>query len=252
MNYKNLFHLVLIIFVSNCTIDSNISNKLKHKIDQKFINKGFALIYDDQLVKDKVVSKIIDDRSLLIFQRNLKKNSSVKLTNLSNNKTVLAKVGANSLYPNFYNSVISKRIAKELELKKDNPYIEILLISENSSFVAKKVKMFKEEKKVAAKAPIDGIKISDLNNTNKKVTKIKEDKFYYYIKIADFYYKDSANNMIKRIKKETNIKNINIRKLSKTNYRVFLGPFDDIILLQDYFNKISILEFENLEIIKND
>ena len=58
--------------------------------------------------------------------------------------------------------------------------------------------------------------------------------------------------MIKRIKNETTINNIKIKKLSKTNYRVFLGPFDDIKLLQDYFDKISILEFENLEIIRND
>ena len=34
--------------------------------------------------------------------------------------------------------------------------------------------------------------------------------------------------MIKRIKDETNLKNPNIEKLSKTKYRVLLGPFNDI------------------------
>ena len=50
----------------------------------------------------------------------------------------------------------------------------------------------------------------------------------YSIKIADFYYRDSAENMVNRIKDETNIKKSVIKKLSKTKYRVLLGPFNDI------------------------
>ena len=51
------------------------------------------------------------------------------------------------------------------------------------------------EKTVAEKAPIDGIKISDLNSSNKTKKKLKKNnKFSYYIKVADFYYKKSAFN----------------------------------------------------------
>ena len=39
--------------------------------------------------------------------------------------------------------------------------------------------------------------------------------------------------------------------LSKTQYRVFLGPFNNINSLQKAFNNVNILEFENIEIIKN-
>ena len=41
--------------------------------------------------------------------------------------------------------------------------IEITLISNDSTFVAKKAKTFDEESKVAEKAPVDGIQINDLN-----------------------------------------------------------------------------------------
>ena len=58
--------------------------------------------------------------------------------------------------------------------------------------------------------------------------------------------------MIKRIKKETLIKNPKILKISDKKYRVFLGPFNDINTLQKSFNDINILEFDNIEIIKND
>jgi hypothetical protein len=41
------------------------------------------------------------------------------------------------------------RIADEINLDKEEPYVEILEILENSVFVAKKAKTFEEEKKVA-------------------------------------------------------------------------------------------------------
>ena len=75
--------------------------------------------------------------------------------------------------------------------------------------------------------------------------------FSYTIKIADFYYKETAQLMIMRIKKETTIKNPKILKLSKTKYRVFLGPFNDIKDLKENFEKIILLNFENLEILRN-
>ena len=58
--------------------------------------------------------------------------------------------------------------------------------------------------------------------------------------------------MIKRIKKETSIKKYKILSLSKTNFRVIVGPFNDINSLKNSYNKTSILDFENLEIIRHD
>ena len=125
------------------------------------------------------------------------------------------------------------------------------LISNNASFVAKKAKTFDEEKKVADKAPIAGIEINDLNKKPKKNKIIKNQKFSYSIKIADFYYEKTAKIMISRIKDETSLENYQIIKLSKTNYRVLIGPFNDINSLKKSFEEIKLLNFENLEILKN-
>ena len=67
--------------------------------------------------------------------------------------------------------------------------------------------MFEEEKTVAEKAPVDGIQINDLNKKKKKKKK-KKKNFSYSIKVADFYYKDTAKIMVNRIKNETSIKKI--------------------------------------------
>ena len=193
----------------------------------------------------------MDDRDLIIFQKNLKKGTSVKLFNPINNKSLIAQVGRNSIYPNFNNSVVSKRIASELELSLEEPYIIIEEIIHNSAFIVKKTKMFEEEKKVANKAPVDKITVNDLNQSSKKKTNTNSQKFNYFIKIADFYFIDSAKIMRNRIINESTIKNVYIRELSKNKFRVILGPYLDLKSLQKEYNKLEKFNFENIEIIKN-
>ena len=251
MNYKKLI-IILFLFLTSCNeyvLNKRSTNEI---LATKYKNSGFAFIYDDSLRKEKKISRKIDNRSLLIFHKTLAKNSFVKITNPINGKKVIAEVASNNVtFSDFYNSVITQRIVEELSLNVNEPYIDLVLISQNSTFIAKKAKMFDEEKNVAEKAPVDGITIDNLGTTNKKEKKIKTSKFLYMIKVADFYYKDSAKNMVDRIENETNLKNPLIKKLSKTKYRVLLGPFNDIKNLEDSFNKIKLLNFENLEILKD-
>ncbi|MAR95016.1 MAG: hypothetical protein CMD46_01470 [Gammaproteobacteria bacterium] len=252
MNSK--FLLILILFVlSSCSLNTINKNETSEIIALSgFKNNGFTIVYDDNLYKNELVSLKLEDRDLLIFQKNLKKGTTVKIKNNINNKSIIAKVGKNSNYPAFNNSVITKRIAFEIDLNLNEPYVEILEILNNSSFIAKKAKTFDEEKNVANKAPVESISINDLNSNDTLVNKDIKKKFSYIIKIGDFYFYDSAKLMMKRIINETEVKKIDIKTLSETNYRVFLGPFNNLNSLKNAFNDISLLNFENIEIIKND
>ena len=278
MNYKIIFPIFLLVFFIGCKqleepqkkiiktepeiIDEKVTSKPSDEIEEdssKYIfnreykNQGFALIYDENLFKEKKISKKLDNKGLYIFHNKIRKNSFVKITNPENLKTVIVQVVSNkAIFSNFYNSVITKRIVDELLLDKNIPYVELSLISNKSTFVAKKAKTFDEEKNVAQKAPVDGITIDNLGAEKKKeLLKTAKSNFLYSIKIADFYYKDSAENMIQRIKDQTNIKNPIIKKLSQTKYRVLLGPFNDIKKIQESFDEIEKLNFENLKIIKD-
>ena len=249
MNYKTILLFFLCLLFLGCE-QSTLNNYKKTELDieNRYSNSGFALIYKDVL-KD---IKKLEPRSLNIYHKSLKKRSIVKITNPRNGKYLIAEVKSNRIrFSNFYNSVLSLRIAEELELDFDEPFVEIILVSKNSTFVAKKAKMFEEERSVAEKAPVDGIQINDLNIVESK-KKIKTNKnFSYSIKVADFYYKDTAQVMVKRIKDEVLIKNINIIKLSETKYRVLIGPFNDIKSLKDSFEKMNFFNFENLELLNN-
>ena len=250
MFYKKIFPFLFIIFISNCASINQTKIQSTQFLDDPFINKGFALIYNENLLKEKIISRKIDERSLIIFQKNLKKNTKVKITNIKNEKSIIATVGNKANYPSFNNSVLSIRIADEIKLDKKEPYVEILEILENSVFVAKKAKTFEEEKKVATNVPVNNISINDLNSTQIKSSTKATNKFSYKIKIADFYFRDTALLLIDRINNETNEKDVKIEKIMENKYRVYLGPFYNINTLQKSFNDINILEFENIEIIK--
>ena len=252
MNFNKFLTILLILFLAGCQQFDENKKEVNYSNYLKYSNTGFTLIYNEQLKKNKKISKKIDDKALVIFHKKIKKNSFVKITNPVNDKSIIAKVISNNVqFSDFYNSVITTRIANELSIDLNEPYVDLVLISENSTFIAKKAKTFDEEKNVAEKAPVDGITIDNLSGDLNIKNKVKKHKFLYSIKIADFYYKDSAENMILRIKKETNLNNPVIKKLSQTKYRVLLGPFNDIKKLEKSFDEIKLLEFENLEILKD-
>jgi len=249
MSYK-IFIILLFLILSGCKIET--VNKKVNYDNNIYVNKGFTLIYSDKLIKEKILTKKIDVRSLDIYHSYLSRGTKVKITNLLNNKSVVGNVSRKIKNLNFYNSIISQRISDELNLNSNQPYIEIKEIKNNSIFLAKKSKIYEEEKNVANKAPVDTISINDLNSPKKKkLKKTKVSKFSYEIKVAELYFFENANLLKKRIIAETDIQFVNILSISKNSHRIILGPYNNINSLQNAFYSIKTLGFENIEIIKN-
>ena len=132
MNYKILL-IFFFFFLISCVQIPKDSDKTEIKFEKKYTNSGFALIFDESL--DKI--KKLDDRSLMIYHKSLKRKSTVKITNPKNGKSLIAEVASNNQkFSDFYNSVISKRIAEHLDLDFNEPLLEIVLVSKNSTFIA--------------------------------------------------------------------------------------------------------------------
>jgi hypothetical protein len=245
MRLKMKFKYILIFFfIFSCTENTRIYKNEKIDFKKAFTSKGFTLVYDDSLYKKNIIKKKINDRSLDIIHSFLKQNTYVKIFNPNNSKFVIAKVKYKSEFPTIYNSVISKRIAKEIDLDINEPYIEIVEIKKNSTFIAKKAKMFEEEKHVANKAPVDDINIISLSENIKVVKKNK-----YIIRIGDYYFEKSAIAVKDRLINETNISNIKIEKLSENKFRVSSGFFDSFNSMKNTYLKINDIGFELLDVI---
>ena len=243
MNYKNL--LLILFFLTSCTVQSTQYS------ENIFSNRGFVLLYDESLIEKKLLRKPLDDRSLEIVHNTLSKGTKVRIINLLNNKSTNAIVKTKNKNLFFYNSIFSKRIFDELDISLKEPYVEISKIRENKTFIAKKSKTFDEEKKVANKAPVKSISINEIG-TPKSEELDDRRIFNYSIKITEFYFLKNANELKKRIKNETSLKKINVISINDTRHQVLLGPYSNINTLQSAYNSINNLNFENIELIRND
>ena len=155
---KILILLISTIFLYSCADYQTTKKKEK----QYYSSTGFALIYEEKHYLDKIISKKINNDDFIIIHSFLKMNTPVKIINPLNSKYVETKVYRKSNYPKIFNVLISKKIASHLELDIDNPYVEVLEIKKNKTFIAKEKEIFDEEKNVAEKVPVDEVKMNDL------------------------------------------------------------------------------------------
>ena len=229
---------------------TEINNK-KDLINIVYSNKGFALIYSEDV--DNSLEYKLDNASINILSPNLPNGTPVRITNIINGKSLITVVQNKTVLPIFYNSVITSRIVNELSINPNEPYIFIETINSNNLYVANDVKTFDEEKEVANKAPVDDIMIQSISIKKEKKDTDTENfvtNFNYIIKFADFYFEDSAIMLKNRLFEEYNIENILIKKLSQNNFRVYKGPYKDFEKLKKGFHNIENLDFDSIEIIK--
>ena len=243
MNYKILIFILLLI---SCTTTN-------YKQGEKLYNTtGFAYIFNLKDYEEKIVNKKYDSRSMAISHHFLKPGTSLKITNPETGKNIILKTTNKVKYPNFYKVLITNEVAKNLKINKDIPYVEIQELKLNKSFVAKKAKMFNEEKKIFNSAPVEKVKIDNISVMEKsKVEKIKK----FSIIIAEFYSNDSAkllkNKLIKDLPTLDKSK-LTINVKNSQNVQLLSGPYDSINLLEKDYMTIKKIGFEELEILLND
>ena len=122
-----------------------------NQFKKPYTSTGFAYIYNDFDFKEKIIKGKMNNEVMQISHQNLKTGTLIRLTNPKNKKTLTLKNIKRIRYPVFYKILITDAVAKELSLNKDIPVIEIIEIKKNKSFVAKKAKIFNEEKRYLLK-----------------------------------------------------------------------------------------------------
>jgi len=215
-----------------------------------YFSKGFALVYNEDLYYQKVVNKKFSDEKYGAMHNLLKVNTSVKIINPSNSKFLDIKISKKANYPKIFNIVLSRSVAFALELDMENPYVEVFETKKNKTFVAKESNTFEEEKNVSKKVPVDEVKMDDLTKVEIKTKKKLDKKSNFILVVSDFYYEDSANNLMKELVKKTKINNISVKKINDKKYRLFAGPFKNFNALKATYISLNKLGFENLNIYR--
>ena len=228
-------------------------NKPKSEIERTYYSsKGFALIYEDSFFDEGVIGKKVQNDKIVVMHDTLRRNTSIKIVNPDNSKDIDVKIYKKTFYPKIFKVVISKKVADILELDQENPYVEILELKINKTFVAKEAKIFEEEKKIAKTVQTDIIKMDDLSKSlakpNSQKKTYKKDKFT--LVISDFYYLNSANNLKKELIKKTQINNFFVIKINNKKYRLSAGPFKNFKALKSTYISLNNLGFDDLNIYK--
>ena len=251
MNLKiKILTFFFTIMLYSCA-DYKVNATKGSKEKQYFSSRGFALIYEDNLYKQKVINKRINNEDIRVMHSFLKINTPIKVINPDNSKIIETKIYKKANYPEIFNVVISKKIASVLELDLDNPYVEIIEIKKNKTFIAGKANTFEEEKKVADIAPVNEIKMNDLSIEKSKIEKnILKEKIFILV-INDFYYKESADNLKKKLIEKTNMDNISVKKINNNKYRLLAGPFKNFNTLKTTYISLNNLGFEGLNVYKD-
>ena len=240
----------LIIFILILSCDTQLSTV---NLKQPYTAKGFAYIYKDSDFKNKIIKGKMNNEILQISHQNLKTGTLIKITNPKNKESIVLKNVKRIRYPDFYKILITETVAKKLNLNSELPILEIMEIRKNKSFVAKKAKIFNEEKKIPSKAPVASVQISNISKDKIKDTKKKLDKIY--IHIATFYSKNTANVLKERIVKELinfDGNKIKIRKINNKETQVISGPYTSVNLLKNDYIMIKSFGFEELDIFINE
>ncbi len=244
MKYK----LIILLFLTSCA-----QNYSKLELNKPYNSKGFAYVYNDKDFINKVIKKRLDNNSLQVAHNRIKTGSLIRIINIKTNDSIILKNYKKFEYPEFYKVIITKPVADKLNLQMDLPLVEVIEVKKNKSFVAKKTKIFKEEEKTHNKAPVESVLINNISKKKERKNKVAKDKLY--IVIAEFYSKNSALLLKKRITQQ--LTNFDSKKLyinSKKSNRITLlsGPYNSINLMKNDYIQLKKFGFEELDININE
>ena len=201
--HKKIYLIFFIIFLS-CTSNYSIYEK-----------KGFAKInYDNRVISP------------------LPKGTLLKVTNIKNKKSMV--ITTNDTNKNLGSRIIilSDNIFKELKLNKNLPLIHIQTLRKNKIFIAKKTKIYEQEKRVDKKVVIEKINIMNL-------AKEKKNKDSIYLNFGPFYNKIYANQMYKILKLKLNNKKPVFKDYQDKNYIVSIGPLKNLAEFDKIYLKLG-------------
>ena len=235
MKYKIIFFLLF----TSC-----VNGTYAGKNNSAYNAKGFAYI-EEKFSRNH-------DKKILISHNKLKIGTKIRISNPTNKKFIEAIIKKKIEYDNFYKVLISWDIAKSLDLDLNFPYIEIIEIKVNKSFVAKKAITENIEKKIANKAPIAKI---DINNLSKIINPTKIKPKNYSILVADFYSFKSAEILKKKLETVLGYSNyqlIYINKKNNKSYELLMGPYNTIKKLKNDYIVLNDSKFEDLDIKINE
>ena len=128
----------------------------------------------------------------------------------------------------------------------------------------REAKTYNAEKKIASTAPINGVSIISISSKNQDSTAenlLSEDNINLdnlrietilnkeiYIHVATLLFKHSAEELQKRLKSIKKVDIVNSMINGRNTYKVIIGPFENLVQLNEILKIDTIQQYEDLSI----
>ena len=139
-----------------------------------------------------------------------------------------------------------------------------MMISVQSDLKKDNLKLDNAEKKISSKAPINSVSVIYLGSENQDSTdenllsedNINLDNFRIetitnkeiYIHVATLLFKHSAEDLQKRLKSVQKVDIVNSMINGRNTYKVIIGPFENLVQLNEILKIDTIQQYEDLSI----
>ena len=282
------FLIVILFLLNNCTTvanlqkydNNNLSLTSEKMVEAPYeMNGKWFFPYDyKELVEIGTASRISDlnfgDRTKIgeVFHpdvssgahRSLGLASNVRVTNIENGFSMIVRVNHRGAYSNTNVIELSDIVFNKLKLNENGNLIKLELINANETFILGEAKTYNEEKKISSTAPIDDVSVvsigsrSQESETEKPLTKdeVNLDNFRIekiqnkeiYIHVATLLFKQSAEELENKLKSIKKVDIVNSMINGKNTYKVIIGPFDNLVQLNETLKVNTIQQYEDLSI----
>ena len=199
--------------------------------------------------------------------RSLGLASNVRVTNVDNGYSMIVRINHRGGFSKTNILELSDIVFDKLQLKDKGNLIKLELISDNETFILSEAKTYNAEKKILSNAPIDNVSVIsiDTDNTNEnndivissnssdvdfngfKIDNFISDKSIY-INITTLLYRKNAEELKKKLSSIEKVDIVKIMINGISNYKIIIGPFEDLLKLNQVLKNDTIQEYEDLSI----
>lgn len=190
--HKNLL-LFLLFFILSCSKATNVYDK-----------NGFASLS----INNEIISELPAGSLIKVINLDSKENVTIKTTKrvLSLNSRIIS---------------LPKKFFQKINLSSDLPFVRVISVRENNTFIAKRAKTYDEEKNINNKVSFNKIEIVNLSSQQASRKKI-------YLNYGPFYFQTYADGLFKVLKFNLKNEKILYKDYKEKNYIISVGPVNNL------------------------
>lgn len=162
----------------------------------------------------------------------LQKDSLIKITNKNNKISKVYKVDEQLKSTDSRIIYLPEIVYDEISLNKEFPLILVQSMRENKSFIAKKAKIFDEEKKINKKVKIETIEVLKIDNEKVITKKI-------FLDFGPFYYKTYSETLFRLLSLNIKNKKLIYKDYSPKNHIISIGPLKNLTEYDNMYLKLG-------------